>query len=44
MSMLLPRSLRARLVIGAFIWITVGVTAAGIFISALFQQHEDLEV
>ena len=37
--MLLPRSLRARLVIGAFIWITVGVTAAGIFISALFRQH-----
>jgi len=37
--MLLPRSLRARLVIGAFIWITVGVSAAGIFISALFRQH-----
>jgi signal transduction histidine kinase len=39
MSGLLPRSLRARLVIGAFIWITVGVSAAGIFISALFRQH-----
>ncbi|HEY4266106.1 MAG TPA: HAMP domain-containing sensor histidine kinase [Micropepsaceae bacterium] len=39
MSVLLPRSLRARLVIGAFIWITVGVSAAGIFISALFRQH-----
>ena len=37
--MFLPRSLRARLVIGAFIWITAGVTAAGIFISALFRQH-----
>jgi len=39
MSTLLPRSLRARLVIGAFIWITFGVSAAGIFISALFRQH-----
>ena len=39
MSAFLPRSLRARLVIGAFIWITVGVSAAGIFISALFRQH-----
>jgi signal transduction histidine kinase len=39
MSGLLPRSLRARLIIGAFIWITVGVSAAGIFISALFRQH-----
>ena len=39
MSVFLPRSLRARLVIGAFIWITVGVSAAGIFISALFRQH-----
>jgi signal transduction histidine kinase len=39
MSALLPRSLRARLVIGAFIWITAGVSAAGIFISALFRQH-----
>jgi signal transduction histidine kinase len=39
MSILLPRSLRARLVIGAFIWIAVGVSAAGVFISALFRQH-----
>ncbi len=39
MSILLPRSLRARLVIGAFIWITIGVSAAGVFISALFRQH-----
>jgi signal transduction histidine kinase len=39
MSVWLPRSLRARLVIGAFIWITAGVSAAGIFISALFRQH-----
>ncbi|HEX3487614.1 MAG TPA: HAMP domain-containing sensor histidine kinase [Micropepsaceae bacterium] len=39
MSMLLPRSLRARLVIGAFIWITAGISGAGIFISALFRQH-----
>jgi signal transduction histidine kinase len=33
------RSLRARLIIGAVIWITMGVTAAGIFIAALFRQH-----
>jgi signal transduction histidine kinase len=39
MKALLPRSLRARLVIGAVIWITVGVSAAGVFISALFSQH-----
>ena len=39
MSGLLPRSLRARLILGAFIWITIGVSAAGIFISALFRQH-----
>jgi signal transduction histidine kinase len=39
MSAWLPRSLRARLVIGAFIWITAGVSAAGFFISALFRQH-----
>ena len=37
--MLLPRSLRARLVIGAFIWIAAGITAAGVFISALFRQY-----
>jgi len=39
MRVLLPRSLRARLVLGAFIWITFGVSAAGIFISVLFRQH-----
>jgi signal transduction histidine kinase len=39
MSVFVPRSLRARLVIGAVIWITVGVSAAGVFISALFRQH-----
>jgi signal transduction histidine kinase len=39
MSVRLPGSLRARLVIGAIIWITIGVSAAGIFISALFRQH-----
>ncbi len=33
------RSLRARLVIGAVIWIAVGIYAAGIFISALFRQY-----
>ena len=33
------RSLRARLVIGAAIWIAVGIYAAGIFISALFRQY-----
>ena len=32
-------SLRARLVIGAAIWIAVGVSAAGIFISALFRDY-----
>src|SRR6185436_19009965 len=39
MSALLPKSLRARLIIGAFVWITIGVSAAGVFISALFGQH-----
>ena len=33
------RSLRARLIIGAAIWIAIGVSAAGIFIAALFQQY-----
>ena len=37
--MFFPASLRARLLIGALIWITVGVSAAGFFISALFRQH-----
>ncbi|MEY4880226.1 MAG: hypothetical protein RJB62_1695 [Pseudomonadota bacterium] len=32
-------SLRARLVMGAVIWIAIGVTVAGIFIAALFRQH-----
>jgi signal transduction histidine kinase len=32
------QSLRARLIIGAAIWIAIGVSAAGIFISALFRQ------
>ena len=32
------RSLRARLVIGAAIWIAIGISAAGIFIAALFRQ------
>jgi signal transduction histidine kinase len=32
------RSLRARLIIGAAIWIVIGVSAAGIFIAALFRQ------
>ena len=39
MRRFVPRSLRARLVIGAIIWIAIGVSAAGIFISALFRQH-----
>jgi len=33
------RSLRARLIIGAVIWIAIGVYAAGIFIAALFRQY-----
>jgi signal transduction histidine kinase len=33
------RTLRARLIIGAAIWIAVGVTVAGVFIAALFRQH-----
>jgi hypothetical protein len=32
-------SLRARLVIGAAIWIAIGVSAAGIFIAALFRDY-----
>jgi hypothetical protein len=32
------RSLRARLIIGAAIWIAVGVYAAGIFIAELFRE------
>lgn len=32
------RNLRARLIIGAATWIAIGVSAAGIFIAALFRQ------
>jgi hypothetical protein len=35
----LLRSIRARLVIGAAIWICIGVYAAGIFITELFRQY-----
>jgi signal transduction histidine kinase len=38
MSKSFLRSLRARLIIGAAIWIAIGVSAAGIFIAALFRQ------
>jgi signal transduction histidine kinase len=38
MSPTFMRSLRARLAIGAAIWIAIGVSAAGIFIAALFRQ------
>jgi signal transduction histidine kinase len=33
------RSLRARLIISAALWIAIGVSAAGIFIAALFRQY-----
>ena len=39
MSISFLRSLRARLIIGAVIWIAIGVSAAGIFISALFREY-----
>ena len=39
MSISLLRSLRARLIIGGAIGITVGIAAAGIFIAALFRQY-----
>jgi signal transduction histidine kinase len=39
MNRSLLKSLRARLVIGAAIWISVGVYAAGIFIAELFRQY-----
>jgi signal transduction histidine kinase len=39
MNRRLPKSLRARLVIGAAIWISIGVYAAGIFITELFRQY-----
>ncbi len=39
MKGLFLRSLRARLFIGAAIWICVGVYAAGIFIAELFRQY-----
>jgi len=38
MNRLFLRSLRTRLIIGAAIWIGIGVSAAGIFIAALFRQ------
>lgn len=36
---MMPRSLRARLLIGAVLWIGLGVATAGVFISALFRMH-----
>jgi hypothetical protein len=33
------QSVRARLVIGAAIWICIGIYAAGIFIAELFRQY-----
>jgi signal transduction histidine kinase len=39
MNRFLLKSLRARLVIGAAIWILIGVYAADIFIAELFQQY-----
>jgi signal transduction histidine kinase len=39
MNRFLLKSLRARLVIGAAIWILIGVYTAGIFIAELFQQY-----
>lgn len=39
MNRFLPKSLRARLVMGAAIWISIGVYAAGIFIAELFRQY-----
>ena len=38
MNKLFLRSLRARLIIGAAVWIAIGVSAAGIFVAALFHQ------
>lgn len=39
MNRRLFRSLRARLVIGAAIWISIGIYAAGIFITELFREY-----
>jgi signal transduction histidine kinase len=39
MNKSLLKSLRTRLVIGAAIWISVGVYAAGIFIAELFREY-----
>ena len=39
MSRLFLRSLRARLIIGAAIWIAIGVSAAGVFIAGLFRHY-----
>ena len=33
------KSVRARLIVGAAVWIAIGVSTAGIFISALFRQY-----
>jgi len=33
------QSLRARLILGAAIWIAIGVTVAGIFVAALFREY-----
>ncbi len=33
------RSLKARLIIGGAIWIAIGISAAGIFIAALFERY-----
>ena len=38
MSLSFFRSLRARLIIGAAIWIAIGIYAAGIFIAELFRE------
>jgi signal transduction histidine kinase len=39
MNVTFLRSLRARLIIGGAIWIAIGISAAGIFIAAVFQQY-----
>ena len=39
MSRSFLQSLRARLIIGAAIWIVIGVSAAGVFIATLFRHY-----
>jgi signal transduction histidine kinase len=39
MSTSVPRSLRMRLILGAAIGIVIGISAAGLFIAALFRQY-----